>query len=88
MGFFFNVSFKLGVYFGWCWIFLGYFFDVKDIFGGYKNKVKKIEMVLNFYSFKFGVDLYYRKIGSDFKICFFSGFDLKIFIKNLNFNGL
>ena len=25
---------KLGVYFGWRWIFLGYSFNVEDIFGG------------------------------------------------------
>ena len=32
-----NANFKLGVYFGWRWIFLGYSFDVKDIFGGHKK---------------------------------------------------
>lgn len=83
-----NASFKLGVYFGWRWIFLGYSFDVKDIFGGHKNKAKKTEMALNLYSSKFGVDLYYRKTGSDFKIRSSSGFDLSTPIKNLNFNGL
>lgn len=56
-----NANFKLGVYFGWRWIFLGYSFDVKDIFGGHKNKAKKTEMALNLYSSKFGVDLYWRK---------------------------
>lgn len=45
-------------------------------------------MALNLYSSKFGVDLYYRKTGSDFKIRSSSGFDLKTPIKNLNFNGL
>ena len=52
---------KLGVYFGWRWIFLGYTFDIEDLFGGNKNKPKKKEMSLNIYSSKFGVDLYYRK---------------------------
>ena len=66
----------------------GYSFDVKDIFGGHKNKAKKTEMALNLYSSKFGVDLYYRKTGSDFKIRSSSGFDLNTPIKNLNFNGL
>ena len=32
---------KLGIYFGWRWIFLGYTFDVEDLFGGNKNKNKK-----------------------------------------------
>lgn len=82
-----NASFKLGVYFGWRWIFLGYSFDVEDIFGGHKNKAKKTEMALNIYSSKFGVDLYYRKTGSDFKIRSANGFELSTPIKNQNFDG-
>ena len=35
---------KLGIYFGWRWIFLGYTFDVEDLFGSNKNKPKKKEM--------------------------------------------
>lgn len=83
-----NPSFKLGVYFGWRWIFLGYAFDVQDIFGGHKNKAKKTEWVLNLYSSKFGVDLYYRKTGSDFKIRSANGFDLNTSVKNTDFDGL
>lgn len=82
-----NASFKLGVYFGWRWIFLGYSFDVADIFGGHKNKAKKTEMALNLYSSKFGVDLYYRKTGSNFKIRSAGGFDLSLPVKNCNFDG-
>ena len=59
---------KLGIYFGWRWIFLGYTFDVEDLFGDNKNRPKKKEMSLNIYSSKFGIDLYYRKTGSDFKL--------------------
>lgn len=83
-----NANFKLGVYFGWRWIFLGYSFDVKDIFGGHKNKAKKTEMALNLYSAKFGVDLYWRKTGSDFKIRSYRGFDLDNSFKNLDFDGI
>lgn len=82
-----NANFKLGVYFGWRWIFLGYSFDVKDIFGGHKNKAKKTEMALNLYSSKFGVDLYWRKTGSDFKIRSYNGFQLNEPVKNMDFNG-
>ena len=82
-----NANFKLGVYFGWRWIFLGYSFDVKDIFGGHKNKPKKTEMALNLYSSKFGVDLYWRKTGSDFKIRSYNGFQLNTPTKNMDFNG-
>ncbi len=82
-----NANFKLGVYFGWRWIFLGYSFDVKDIFGGHKNKAKKTEMALNLYSSKFGVDLYWRKTGSDFKIRSYNGFQLNEPVKNMDFNS-
>ena len=79
---------KLGVYFGWRWIFLGYAFDVEDIFGGNKNRPKKKEMSLNIYSSKFGIDLYYRKTGSDFKIRSHSGFNLNEPFRDIHFDGL
>ena len=80
---------KLGVYFGWRWIFLGYTFDVEDLFGGNKNKTKKKEMSLNIYSSKFGIDLYYRKTGNDFKLRSINGFhqDFKE-LQNIQFDGL
>ena len=79
---------KLGVYFGWRWIFWGFTFDVDDLLGKNKDKVKKTEMSLNLYSSKFGVDLYYRKTGSDFKIRSTSGFDFEQPAGNLYFDGL
>ena len=80
---------KLGVYFGWRWIFLGYTFDVEDLFGENKNQTKKKEMSLNIYSSKFGIDLYYRKTGNDFKLRSINGFsqDFDSF-RNLHFDGL
>ena len=83
-----NMGMKLGVYFGWRWIFLGYTFDIEDLIGSNKNKVDKTEMALNIYSSKFGVDLYYRKTGSDFKLRSCSGFDLKTPLKEQDFGGL
>ena len=80
---------KLGIYFGWRWIFLGYTFDVEDLFGDNKNKPKKKEMSLNLYSSKFGVDLYYRKTGSDFKLRSHEGFDLNDpHLEDIHFDGL
>ena len=79
---------KLGIYFGWRWIFLGYSFDVEDLFGGNKNKPRKKEMSLNIYSSKFGIDLYYRKTGSDFKLRSYSGFDLNESYRDMHFDGL
>ena len=63
-----NINTKLGVYFGWRWIFLGLSFDIKDLIGKGKEKAPRKEIVFNLYSAKFGVDLYYRKTGSDFKL--------------------
>ncbi len=80
---------KLGIYFGWRWIFLGYTFDIEDLFGGNKNKAKKTEMSLNIYSSKFGIDLYYRKTGSDFKFRSHDGFsDHESHMKDYTFDGL
>ena len=83
-----NLGTKMGIYFGWRWIFLGYTFDVEDLFGENKNKPKKKEMSLNIYSSKFGMDLYYRKTGSDFKLRSQEGFNLDEQFKNIQFDGL
>ena len=83
-----NLGTKMGIYFGWRWIFLGYTFDIEDLFGGNKNKLKKREMSLNLYSSKFGVDLYYRKTGNDFKLRSQEGFYHDDLFKNIQFDGL
>ena len=57
-------SIKLGPYLGWRWVFLGYTFDLKHISNGDKKK----EFDLSLYSSQIGVDLFYRKTGTDYKI--------------------
>jgi len=57
---------KVGPYFGWRWLFLGYTFDIKNI--GFSKKGVKKEFDLSIYSSQVGVDLYYRRTGSDYKI--------------------
>ena len=57
---------KVGPYFGWRWLFLGYTFDIKNL--GFNGSNGRKEFDLSFYSSKFGVDLYYRRSGSDYKI--------------------
>ena len=37
-----NMGMKLGIYFGWRWIFLGYTFDIEDLIGKNKNKNSKL----------------------------------------------
>lgn len=55
---------KIGPYIGWRWVFLGYTFDVNHI----GNDDNKKELDLSLYSSLFGIDLYYRKTGNDYKI--------------------
>ncbi len=57
-------SIKIGPYVGWSWIFLGYTFDLKHISNGDKKK----ELDLSIYSLQIGIDLFYRKTGTDYKI--------------------
>lgn len=67
-----NLDPKVGLYFGWRWIFLGYNFNLAD---KKKNEPKKTELSLNFYANKFGVDLYFRKTGGDVKLRSYDGFE-------------
>jgi hypothetical protein len=57
---------KIGPYFGWRWFFLGYTFDIKDL-GFSKNSLLR-QFDLSIYSSQVGVDLFYRRTGSDYKI--------------------
>ena len=57
---------KVGPYFGWRWVFLGYTFDIKNI--GFSSGELKKEFDLSIYSSQVGVDLFYRRTGSDYKI--------------------
>ncbi|WP_259323502.1 DUF4421 domain-containing protein [Phocaeicola plebeius] len=82
-----NINTKLGVYFGWRWIFLGLSFDIKDLIGKGKEKAPRKEIVFNLYSAKFGVDLYYRKTGSNFKLSSYEKFNLSQSYTNTQFNG-
>ena len=57
---------KVGPYFGWRWIFLGTTFDLKHIslFGSSAKR----EIDFSIYSSQVGVDLFYRRTGSDYKL--------------------
>ena len=61
-----DLSLKLGPYFGWRWIFLGYTFDLKNI--GFSGGKIKREFVFSIYSSKIGVDMFYRRTGNDYKL--------------------
>ena len=76
---------KVGPYFGWRWIFLGYTFDI-----GHLNSDMKKEWVLSFYSSKVGVDLFYRKTGNDYLLrSAHLGNDINTHsLRNASFSGL
>ena len=52
-------SYRLGPYFGWRWIFLGYTIDLTQLGGD----SQKQDFNLSLYSNQIGVDLFYRKSG-------------------------
>ena len=57
-------TYRVGPYFGWRWLFLGYTFDVRHL----SNESKKTEFDLSIYSNLLSLDLYYRKTGNDYYI--------------------
>lgn len=57
-------SIKVGPYFGWKGIFLGYTFDLKTLNAGNLKK----EFDLSIYSSRIGLDLFYRKTGNNYEI--------------------
>ena len=66
---------KIGLYFGWQFIFLGWSFDINDWFKGSKHTKNSTSFELNLYSARFGVDITYMKTGNDYKIHKARGFD-------------
>lgn len=79
-------SVKVGPYIGWQWLFLGYTFDVNHI----NNGTHKTEFDFSFYTALFGIDLYYKKAGEDFKLrSIKTSVDKnKVTFKDLPFNGV
>jgi hypothetical protein len=56
-------SYKLGPYFGWRFVFLGYTIDFKRL----KNEAREA-LALSLYAPQVGVDLFYRKSGDNYRI--------------------
>lgn len=80
---------KIGLYFGWRWIFLGWSVDIDDVYRKTNRKNKGTEFDLSLYSSKLGVDIFYRRTGNNYKIHKINGFseDLPSNYAE-NFNGL
>ena len=79
-------TFKVGPYFGWRWIFFGYAIDIKNI---NISKIKQ-EFDFSFYAAQVGVDLFYRRTGSDYRIRNVDlGKDIDTHVlEDVNFDGL
>lgn len=58
-------TYRIGPYFGWRWLFLGYTLDIAHLGGGGSSKQ---DFTLSLYSNQIGVDLFWRKSGSDYKL--------------------
>ena len=77
---------RIGPYVGWRWVFLGYTLDVNHI----SNDKNKKELELSMYSSMFGVDLYYRKTGNDYRIreAYLGDHLSRKILKGIPFSGL
>ena len=79
---------RVGPYFGWRWAFLGYTFELNHL--GFGGSSKKKEVALSLYSSQIGVDLFYRRTGSDYKIRrvgLGDGVDTRQ-LQNIDFDGI
>ena len=79
-------GFKVGPYFGWRWIFLGYTFDI----GHPQSATKSTEFNLSLYSSMLGCDLVYIRNTGDFTLQKTSGFSDEIAhsVRRKKFSGL
>ncbi len=59
-----DINFKIGPYVGWKWVFLGYTFDLRNL----NLKDLKQQIDLSIYSSQIGIDVFYRRTGSDYKL--------------------
>ena len=64
-------DYRIGPYFGWRWLFLGYTFDVKNI--GRKVVKSGLRFEFSIYTSMLNLDLIYRRTGSDFYLRKVSG---------------
>ena len=62
-----DVTYRLGPYIGWSWIFLGYTVDLKHINFSSDHTNKK-EFNLSLYTSLFGIDLFWRQTGNDYHV--------------------
>lgn len=57
---------RMGPYFGWRWVFLGYTVDLRNL--NLFRKSPKFELDASIYSARFGADVFFRRTVNDYKI--------------------
>ncbi len=77
---------RVGPFFGWRWAFLGYNFDLKSLFINSEDT----DLGGSVYSAAFGVDLFYRRVGGNYKIqeLSFKGTDYTDMVHGKTFSGI
>lgn len=61
-----TIGIRMGPYFGWRWIFLGYTIDLRNIH--FFSGARKLEIDGSIYSSRFCADVFYRRSVDDYKI--------------------
>ena len=62
-----EMSYRIGPYIGWRWVFLGYTIDVNHLNASSRHSSKR-EYDLSLYSSLLGLDFFWRETGNDYKI--------------------
>ena len=83
-----NIGVRMGPYFGWRWIFLGYTIDLRNM--NFFSGSRKLEIDGSIYSSRFCADIFYRRSVDDYKIRNVNlGKDVKTDAMNgMDFDGL
>lgn len=61
-----TIGLRVGPYFGWRWVFLGYTIDLRNL--NFFSGKRKLEIDGSIYSSRFGADIFYRRSVDDYKI--------------------
>ena len=83
-----EMSYRIGPYIGWRWVFLGYTIDVNHLNASSRHSSKR-EYDLSLYSSLLGLDFFWRETGNDYKIRqMYLGEDIDTSpLKNMSFDG-
>ena len=77
---------RIGPFFGWRFLFLGYNIDIKSLFMSGDD----MDLGGSVYSSAFGLDLFYRRVGGLYKVrkLKYKGFDMTDNLRGVGFDGV